>query len=88
MALLLILHIVKGVTSFFRKKNLLLPVVKDKVKTMFGNKFLKKIDLIPLSNDKVSCRINNVPSNVECQLTEKVKSFLCNTELKNDTGFK
>jgi hypothetical protein len=43
-------------------QNLLLAAIKD-VKTMFSNKLLKDIDLIPLSNDTVSRRINNMAGN-------------------------
>jgi hypothetical protein len=40
---------------------------------MFGNKLLKDIDLIPLSNDTVGHRINDMAGNVESQLIERVK---------------
>jgi hypothetical protein len=43
---------------------------------MFSNKLLKDIDLIPLSNDTVSRRINDMAGNVESQLIEKVKKSL------------
>jgi hypothetical protein len=39
-------------------ENLLFPAIKDVVKTMFGTKLLKYIDLIPLSNDTVGRRIH------------------------------
>jgi hypothetical protein len=54
-------------------ENLLLPAIKDVVKTMFGHKFLKYIDLIPLSNDTVGRRINDMAGNVESQLIERIK---------------
>jgi hypothetical protein len=54
-------------------KNLLLPAVKDVVKTMFGNKLLKYIDLIPISNDSVGRTLHDMAGNVESQLIEKVK---------------
>jgi hypothetical protein len=41
-------------------ENLLLPAINDVVKTMFGNKLLKYIDLIPLSNDTVGRRTNDM----------------------------
>jgi hypothetical protein len=40
---------------------------------MFSNKLLKDIDLIPLSNDTVGRRINDMAGNVESQLIERVK---------------
>jgi hypothetical protein len=54
-------------------ENLLLAAIKD-VKTMFSNKLLKDIDLIPLSNDTVSRRINDMAGNVESQLIERIKN--------------
>jgi hypothetical protein len=53
-------------------ENLLLAAIKD-VKTMFRNKLLKYIDLIPLSNDTVGRRINDMAGNAESQLIERVK---------------
>jgi hypothetical protein len=40
---------------------------------MFGNKLLKYIDLIPLSNVTVGSRINDMTGNAESQLIERVK---------------
>jgi hypothetical protein len=40
---------------------------------MFGNKLLKNIDLIPLSNNSVGHRINDMAGNVESQLIKRVK---------------
>jgi hypothetical protein len=54
-------------------ENLLLPAVKDVARTMFANKLLKYIDLIPLSNDTVGRRTNDMAGNVESQLIERVK---------------
>jgi hypothetical protein len=56
-------------------ENLPLAAIKD-VKTMFGNKLLKDIDLIPLSNDTVSRRINDMAGNAETRLIERVKKSL------------
>jgi hypothetical protein len=54
-------------------EHLLLAAIKD-VKTMFSNKLLKDIDLVPLSNDTVSRRINYMAGNAESQLIERVKN--------------
>jgi hypothetical protein len=53
-------------------ENLLLADIRD-VKTLFSNKLLKDIDLIPLSNDTVSRRINDMAGNAESQLIKRVK---------------
>jgi hypothetical protein len=55
-------------------ENVLLPATKVVVKTMFSEKFLKDIDLIPLSNNTVSRRINDMADNVKSQLIERVKA--------------
>jgi hypothetical protein len=43
---------------------------------MFGNKSLKDVHLIPLSNDTVSRGINHMAGDVESQLLERVKKAL------------
>jgi hypothetical protein len=53
-------------------ENLRLATIKD-IETMFSNKLLKDIDLIPLSSDTVSSRINDITGNAEPQLIERVK---------------
>jgi hypothetical protein len=53
-------------------ENLLLASIKD-VKTIFSYKLLKDIDLILLSNDIVSRRINDMAGNIESQIIEGVK---------------
>jgi hypothetical protein len=55
-------------------EHLLLPATKDVVKTMFSEKFPKDIDLIHLSNNTVSRRINDLADNVESQLIKRVKA--------------
>jgi hypothetical protein len=67
-------------------ENLLLPAIKDVVKTMFGNELLKYVDLINLSNDTVGLRINDMARDVESQLIERVeKSPYCVLQIDEAT---
>jgi hypothetical protein len=40
---------------------------------MSGNKLLKDVDFIPLINDTVGRRINDMAGDVDSQLSERVK---------------
>ena len=42
------------------EENLVLPAIKDTVGVMFGDKFSKDVEMIPLSNDTVTRRINDM----------------------------
>ena len=61
-------HIAKAGKPHSTGQNLILPVVKDIVKIMFGEKEAKQSDLIPMSNGTVHRRINEMASDVENQL--------------------
>jgi hypothetical protein len=49
------------------------PAAKDVVKTMFGVKLSKDIDLIPLSDDTVTRRINDMAKNIESEIISRIK---------------
>jgi hypothetical protein len=46
-------------------ENMILPSIKDAVSCMFEKDYVNKINSIPLSNDTVSCRINNISNDIE-----------------------
>ncbi|KRX12581.1 Zinc finger BED domain-containing protein 5 [Trichinella nelsoni] len=50
-----------------------LPSIKDAVGVLFGDTYLKEIELIPLSNDAVARRIEDMAKWVEEQLINRVK---------------
>lgn len=70
------LHIAKSGSPHSIGETLILPVAKDIVKTMFSEKLSKDIDLIPLSNDTVTRRINDMANNVESELISRIKESL------------
>lgn len=49
-------------------ENLVLPAIKDTVEVMFGDKFSKDVENIPLSNDTVTRRINDMSQWTENRL--------------------
>ncbi|XP_050523920.1 zinc finger BED domain-containing protein 5-like [Daktulosphaira vitifoliae] len=53
-------------------ENLVLPAIKDTVGVMFGDKFSKDVEMIPLSNDTVTRRINDMSQWTESRLIERV----------------
>lgn len=67
------LHIAKSGKPHSIGETLILPAAKDIVKTMFGEKLSKDIDLIPLSDDTVTRRINDMAKNVESELISRIK---------------
>ena len=67
------LHITKSTKPHSIGETLILPAAKDIVKTMFCEKLSKDIDLIPLSDDTVTRRINDMANNVESQLISRIK---------------
>ncbi|KRZ00159.1 Zinc finger BED domain-containing protein 5 [Trichinella zimbabwensis] len=54
-------------------ESLVLPSIKDAVGVMFGDTYLKEIELIPLSNDTVARRLEDMAKWVEDQLINRVK---------------
>jgi hypothetical protein len=64
-------------------ENLILAALKD-VKIMFSDKLLKDIDLIPLSNESVSRRINDIAGNMAKEGYWFV-SFICTFVLHKST---
>ncbi|XP_060855173.1 zinc finger BED domain-containing protein 5-like [Metopolophium dirhodum] len=58
-------------------ENLILPSIKDAVHCMFGEKYVNKINAIPLSNDTVSRRIKDISYDIE----ETILKDINNSEL-------
>ncbi|XP_035225125.1 zinc finger BED domain-containing protein 5-like [Stegodyphus dumicola] len=54
-------------------ENLIGPCAKDIAKCMLGEKAAKKIELVPLSNNTVSHRINDLANYVENELLKRIK---------------
>ncbi|XP_063284219.1 zinc finger BED domain-containing protein 5-like [Pelobates fuscus] len=55
-------------------ESLVLPAIKDAVGVMFGEKSLKEVELIPVSNNTVKRRIDEMSEWVEDQLINRVKA--------------
>jgi hypothetical protein len=70
------LHIAKSVKPHSIGETLILPAAEDIVKTMFGEKLSKDIHLIPLSDDTVTRRINDMAKNIESELINRIKESL------------
>jgi len=54
-------------------ENLIVPAVKDIIRVMFGEEHVKKVESIPLSNNTVKRRIDEMSNNVENQLIKRIK---------------
>ncbi|XP_035232558.1 zinc finger BED domain-containing protein 5-like [Stegodyphus dumicola] len=54
-------------------ENLIGPYAKDIAKCMLGEKAAKKIEVVPLSNNTVSRRINDLANYVENELLKRIK---------------
>jgi hypothetical protein len=67
------LHIAKSGKPHSIGETLIIPAAKDIVKTMFGEKLSKDIDLILLSDDTVTRRINDMAKNVESEFISRIK---------------
>ncbi|GFT05923.1 SCAN domain-containing protein 3 [Trichonephila clavipes] len=55
------------------------------VETMLGDNFAKELQSIPLSNDTVSCRIDDIAEDVEQQLLGKLRDKLFSIQLDEAT---
>ncbi|XP_074980743.1 zinc finger BED domain-containing protein 5-like [Caretta caretta] len=55
-------------------ESLIGPCIKDVVHCMLGEKAAKRIDMVPLSNNTLSRRINVMSSNVETTIVHRVKN--------------
>ncbi|KFM66777.1 Zinc finger BED domain-containing protein 5, partial [Stegodyphus mimosarum] len=55
------------------------------VETMFGDKFSKQLQSIPLSNDTVARRIGDIPEDEQCQLFSKLSDKLFSIQLDEAT---
>lgn len=67
-------------------ENLVLPAIKDAVGVMFGDKSSKDVEMIPLSNDTVERRINEMSQWTEDELIQRVrKSSFFSLQLDEST---
>ncbi|GFU34912.1 zinc finger BED domain-containing protein 5 [Trichonephila clavipes] len=64
-------------------EELILPAAIEIVETMFGENFAKELQSIPLSNDTVSRRIDDIAEDVEQQLFRKLELWSRNLKQKN-----
>ncbi|GFS98718.1 zinc finger BED domain-containing protein 5 [Trichonephila clavipes] len=63
----------------------ILPAAIEIVETMFGDNFAKELQTIPLSNDTVSRRIDDIAEDVEQQLFGKLRDKLFSIQLDEAT---
>ncbi|GFV95229.1 SCAN domain-containing protein 3 [Trichonephila clavipes] len=66
-------------------EELILPAAIEIVENMFGDNFAKKLQSIPLSNDTVSRRIDDIAEDVEQQLFGKLRDKLFSIQLDEAT---
>ncbi|GFX15874.1 zinc finger BED domain-containing protein 5 [Trichonephila clavipes] len=66
-------------------EELILPAAIQIVETMFGDNFAKKLQSIPLSNDTVSRRIDDIAEDVEQRLFGKLRDKLFSIQLEEAT---
>ena len=66
------LRIAKTKKPFTVGEELVLPCIVDATKAILGDKYAKQMQNIPLSNDTVSRRIEDMASDVETQLLKKI----------------
>ncbi|GFU40053.1 zinc finger MYM-type protein 6 [Trichonephila clavipes] len=66
-------------------EELILPAAIEIVETMFGDDFAKELQSIPLSNDTVSRRIDDISEDVEQQLFGKLRDKLFSIQLDEAT---
>ncbi|GFV52373.1 zinc finger BED domain-containing protein 5 [Trichonephila clavipes] len=66
-------------------EELILPAAIEIVETMFGDNFAKELQSIPLSNDTVSRRIDDIAEDVEKQLFGKLRDKLFSIQLDEAT---
>ncbi|GFV99786.1 zinc finger BED domain-containing protein 5 [Trichonephila clavipes] len=66
-------------------EELILPAAIEIVETMFGDNFAKELQSIPLSNDTVSRRIDDIAKDVEQQLFGKLRNKLFSIQLDEAT---
>jgi len=55
-------------------ENLIFPCIKDTVQCMFGEENVKKINIIPLSNNTISRRIQDMSENIELTVIDRIKN--------------
>ncbi|GFV86359.1 protein FAM200B [Trichonephila clavipes] len=66
-------------------EELIFPAAIEIVETMFGDNFAKELQSIPLSNDTVSRRIDDIAEDVEQQLFGKLRDKLFSIQLDEAT---
>ncbi|GFV15338.1 integrase catalytic domain-containing protein [Trichonephila clavipes] len=85
-----ILKVIYGTDARCKKphtiaEELILPAAIEIVETMFGGNFAKELQSIPLSNDTVSRRIDDIAEDVEQQLFGKLRDKLFSIQLDEAT---
>ncbi|GFV14558.1 protein FAM200A [Trichonephila clavipes] len=66
-------------------EELILPAAIEIVETVFGDNFAKELQSIPLSNDTVSRRIDDIAEDVEQQIFGKLRDKLFSIQLDEAT---
>lgn len=66
-------------------ENLILPAAIAMTSAMHGEKIASALKQIPLSNDTISNRINDIAGDIKCQLIERAKIFRFSLQLDEST---
>uniref|UniRef100_A0A8C3RXN0 Uncharacterized protein n=1 Tax=Chelydra serpentina TaxID=8475 RepID=A0A8C3RXN0_CHESE len=67
-------RVAKALEAHTIAESLIGPCIKDVVHCMLGEKAAKRIDMVPLSNNTLSRRINDMSNNVETTTVHRVKN--------------
>nr|XP_008103991.1 PREDICTED: SCAN domain-containing protein 3 isoform X1 [Anolis carolinensis]XP_008103992.1 PREDICTED: SCAN domain-containing protein 3 isoform X1 [Anolis carolinensis]XP_008103993.1 PREDICTED: SCAN domain-containing protein 3 isoform X1 [Anolis carolinensis]XP_008103994.1 PREDICTED: SCAN domain-containing protein 3 isoform X1 [Anolis carolinensis]XP_008103995.1 PREDICTED: SCAN domain-containing protein 3 isoform X1 [Anolis carolinensis]XP_008103997.1 PREDICTED: SCAN domain-containing protei len=71
---LVALRIARAMKPHTTAEDLLLPAAKDIVQVMIGDEFVTKLSALPLSNDTVRRRINDLSADILGQVIQEIKS--------------
>lgn len=67
-------HIAKRGKNHTIAEDLIAPCIKDAVQCMFGQDYIRKVNTIPLSNNTVSRRIQDMSDHIEERVLEQLKA--------------